>query len=87
MYEPITICLLVTLRDSGESYWLERGITSESFAANVDRQRLEALSRLVDSGKLRPQLGAVLPVEEAREALARVAGSHTRGEIVLQIGP
>jgi len=66
---------------------LERGITSESFAANVDRQRLEALSRLVDSGKLRPQVEAALPLEEAREALARVAGRHTRGKIVLQIGP
>jgi NADPH:quinone reductase len=66
---------------------LERGITSESFAANVDRQRLEALSRLVDSGKLRPQVDAVLPLEEAREALARVAGRHTRGKVVLQVGP
>jgi NADPH:quinone reductase len=65
---------------------LDRGITSESFAANVDRPRLEALSRLVDSGKLRPQVEAVLPLDQAREALARVAGRHTRGKIVLQIG-
>jgi hypothetical protein len=28
----------------------------------------------------------VLPLEQAREALARVAGRHTRGKIVLQIG-
>jgi len=27
----------------------------------------------------------VLPLEQAREALARVAGWHTRGKIVLQI--
>ncbi len=66
---------------------LERGITGESFAANVDRHRLEALGRLVDSGKLRPQIEAVLPLEQAREALARVAGGHTRGKIVLQIAP
>lgn len=66
---------------------LERGITGESFAANVDRHRLEALGRLVDSGKLRPQVEAALPLEQAREALARVAGRHTRGKIVLQIGP
>jgi NADPH:quinone reductase len=66
---------------------LERGITSESFAAGVDRHRLEALNRLVDAGQLRPQVEAVLPVEQAREALARVAGGHTRGKIVLQIGP
>jgi NADPH:quinone reductase len=65
---------------------LDRGITSESFAANVDRSRLEQLSRLVDTGKLRPQVQAVLPLEQAREALAQVAGGHTRGKIVLQIG-
>ena len=66
---------------------LERGITGESFAAHVTRQRLEALRRLVDTGRLRPQVQAVLPLDQAREALAQVAGRHTRGKIVLQIGP
>jgi len=33
---------------------LERGITGESFAAHGGRERLEALSRLVDAGALRP---------------------------------
>jgi hypothetical protein len=28
----------------------------------------------------------VLPLEQAREALRRVAGGHTRGKIVLHIG-
>ena len=65
---------------------LERGITGESFAAHVNRQRLEALRRLVDAGRLRPQVEAVLPLDEAHEALARVAGRHTRGKIVMQIG-
>jgi len=65
---------------------LERGITGESFAAHIDRQRLEALRRLVDAGTLRPQVEAVLPLEQARAALAQVAGRHTRGKIVLQIG-
>ena len=66
---------------------LERGITGESFAAHGGRQRLEALSRLVDAGRLRPQVEAVLPLDQVREALARVAGRHTRGKIVLQIRP
>jgi NADPH:quinone reductase len=65
---------------------LERGITGESFAAHVTRQRLEALRRLVDTGSLRPQVQAVLPLDQARQALAQVAGRHTRGKIVLQIG-
>ena len=65
---------------------LERGITGESFAAHGGRERLEALRRLVDAGTLRPQVEAVLPLDQAREALTRVAGRHTRGKIVLQIG-
>ena len=29
---------------------------------------------------------AALPLDQAREALTRVAGRHTRGKIVLRIG-
>jgi NADPH2:quinone reductase len=65
---------------------LERGITGEGFAAHGDRARLETLAHLVEAGTLHPQIEAVLPLEQAREALARVAGGHTRGKIVLQIG-
>lgn len=65
---------------------LDRGITGESFAASIGRQRLDALRRLVDAGHLRPQVEVVLPLEEAREALRRVAGRHTCGKIVLQTG-
>jgi NADPH2:quinone reductase len=70
----------------GPGAQLEQGITGESVSGDVTRQRLEAIGRLVDAGKLRPQLEAVLPFEQVREALGRVAGRHTRGKIVLQIG-
>jgi NADPH:quinone reductase-like Zn-dependent oxidoreductase len=65
---------------------LERGITGDPFATRVTRPRLDALSHLVDAGRLRAQIGAVLPLEQAREALNRVAGRHTRGKIVLDTG-
>jgi NADPH2:quinone reductase len=65
---------------------LERGIMGESFSADGTRQRLEAIGRLVDAGKLRPQIEAVVPFEQVRDALGRVAGRHTRGKNVLQIG-
>jgi NADPH:quinone reductase-like Zn-dependent oxidoreductase len=83
-----------SIRDGGRAYFivlqsspprLERGITGESFAAHGGRQRLEELARLVDAGTLRPQVEAVLPLNHAREALARVASRHTRGKIVLEI--
>jgi NADPH2:quinone reductase len=70
----------------GTPLQLERGITGESFAAHGGRTRLEQLAALVDVGKLRPQAETVLPLDQAREALARVAARHTRGKIALQIG-
>jgi NADPH:quinone reductase len=63
---------------------LGRGVVGESLDADVTRQVLEAIGRLVEAGRLRPQTEAVLPFEHVREALERVAGRHTRGKIVLQ---
>jgi NADPH:quinone reductase-like Zn-dependent oxidoreductase len=86
---------LAAVRDRGRAIFivlqgtpaqLQRGITGQSFAAHVDRQRLEQLGRLVDAGRLRPQVEAVFPLEQVREALTRVARRHTRGKVVLQIG-
>jgi NADPH:quinone reductase len=70
----------------GTPLHLDRGITGESFAAHGGRSRLEQLAALVDAGKLRPQAETVLPLDQARDALARVAARHTRGKIALQIG-
>jgi NADPH:quinone reductase-like Zn-dependent oxidoreductase len=70
----------------GNPLRLARGITGESFAAHGGRSRLERLAALVDAGKLRPQTETVLPLDQAREALSRVAARHTRGKIALQIG-
>jgi NADPH:quinone reductase len=70
----------------GTPLQLERGIAGESFAAHGGQARLEQLAALVDAGQLRPQAETVLPLDQAREALARVATRHTRGKIALQIG-
>jgi NADPH:quinone reductase len=78
---------VVSIVLQGPPAQLERGITGESFAARVTRPRLAAVARLVDAGTLHPQVAAVLPLDQAREALARVASRHTRGKIVLAIGP
>jgi NADPH:quinone reductase len=86
---------ITAVRDGGRAVFivlhgppaqLERGITGEPFAARVTRQRLEALNRLVDNGTLRPQVSAVLPLDQARDALTQVAARHARGKVVLQIG-
>lgn len=69
---------------------IERGVPGESFGTHVTHQRLEVLGRLVDADQRRPQVGAVLPLDQAREVLCRVAGGHTLGKGVPQgheVGP
>lgn len=40
---------------------------------------------LVEARTLRPQVEAVLPLDQTREALRRVAGRHVRGKVVRQV--
>jgi NADPH:quinone reductase-like Zn-dependent oxidoreductase len=46
---------------------------------------LEAVADLVASGVLDPLVTAVLPLDQAPEALAAVESGHARGKIVLQV--
>jgi NADPH2:quinone reductase len=60
-------------------------IAGEFFLAGVTRERLEAIAALVSRGQLRVELAGVFPLEQAREALERVRGGHTRGKVVLVV--
>jgi NADPH:quinone reductase-like Zn-dependent oxidoreductase len=56
------------------------------FLAEVTTIRLNVLSELFEAGKLRAQVGSVLPLTEARQAHEMLAGArHKRGKIVLQL--
>jgi NADPH:quinone reductase-like Zn-dependent oxidoreductase len=57
------------------------------FLADVTTARLNHLSSLFDSGQLRPQVGIVLPLDQAKEAREMLAGKipDPRGKIVLTI--
>src|SRR5208282_4042272 len=62
------------------------GIQSVFFYAEVTSERLRAISDLFERGKISPQVGSVLPLEEARMAHEMIAGApHKKGKIVLQI--
>jgi NADPH:quinone reductase-like Zn-dependent oxidoreductase len=80
------------LREGGRAIFLvgapaqlEQGLSSESLDADITRSGLETLSQLVEEGSMRVELDAVLPFEQVREAVERVAGRHTRGKIVLRM--
>jgi NADPH:quinone reductase-like Zn-dependent oxidoreductase len=61
-------------------------VRSVFFYVEVTTARLEILTDLFENGKLSPNVGSVLPLEEARVAHEMLAGApHKRGKIVLSV--
>lgn len=65
---------------------LRPDIQAHVFSAEINRDRLEGISRLVEQGKLKARISAELPLGQAREAMERVSRGRTRGRVVLTIG-
>jgi NADPH:quinone reductase-like Zn-dependent oxidoreductase len=63
----------------------ERGITTAYFVVEPSREQLVALTRLVDAGELRPAVGEVLPLAEARTAFEHSDEPGRHGKIVLRV--
>ncbi|MGY4622785.1 NADP-dependent oxidoreductase [Bradyrhizobium sp. USDA 4486] len=64
------------------------GVEAVFFLVNVTSQYLTEIARLIDAGKLRTNVGAVLPLADAREAhlmLERLR-PQPKGKIVLDVG-
>jgi NADPH:quinone reductase-like Zn-dependent oxidoreductase len=66
----------------------KHGVEAVFFLVNVTRQYLAEIGGLIDGGKLRTRVGAVLPFADAREAHFMLEGSRPRpkGKIVLTVG-
>jgi hypothetical protein len=64
----------------------ENGVRATMIGVKPDGRRLADIGKLIDDGKLRPIVQAVLPLEQAKEALALSRSRHVAGKIVLTIG-
>ena len=63
----------------------KRGIGAANVATWLTSEQLAQLTRWLEDGTLRlPEIQA-LPLEEAADALARIATKHTRGKLVLTV--
>jgi NADPH:quinone reductase-like Zn-dependent oxidoreductase len=60
-------------------------IESTYFIVEPSLEQLVELARLVDEGKLRPEVDSVYPLEEARAAFERSFARGKRGKVVLRI--
>jgi NADPH:quinone reductase-like Zn-dependent oxidoreductase len=63
------------------------GVTAAFFLVEVTTQRLRMIAELIDRGEVRPCVGEVLPLANAREAHMILEGQRTapRGKIVLDV--
>jgi NADPH:quinone reductase-like Zn-dependent oxidoreductase len=59
-------------------------IRAVHFVRDPSRAQLVELARLVDTGQLRPQVGAVYPLADAREAFMAKSTHQIPGKVVLQ---
>lgn len=50
-----------------------------------NNERLTRLSELVESGKIKPQVDKIFPIDQAKEAFSHLEEGHSRGKVVLKI--
>ena len=62
-----------------------RGVRSAFVFIQPSGEQLAAIARLIDDGRMKPIIHAVLPLTEARQAHVISQGGHARGKIVLRI--
>ena len=62
-----------------------QGIKGEFFIVEPNRNQLEEIGRLIDTGRLRAFVDSVRPIAQARQAFEQGLKGHSRGKIVLQI--
>lgn len=62
-----------------------KNITLHGVFLTRERARLEALTQLIEAGRLKPLLDAVLPLDEVQSAHRRLDAGHGRGKVVLRV--
>jgi len=75
---------LVTIKAGAQLPGDRDDIRNVLFVQESSRAQLTELARLVDEGRLRPQVGAVYPLAHAAEAYSAKAAGGIPGRIVLQ---
>ena len=60
------------------------GVEAEYFIVEPNREQLIELARLADAGSLKPSVGDVFPLEDARAAFERVEKPGGAGKVVLK---
>jgi NADPH:quinone reductase-like Zn-dependent oxidoreductase len=81
--------LISTVSPPDQRLAKNHNVHAEFFLVEVTNERLRKIAELLDRGKLKPEVGAVLPLWDARKAHMMLEGgiSRPRGKIVLSVDP
>jgi NADPH:quinone reductase-like Zn-dependent oxidoreductase len=63
----------------------EFGVHALFFIVEPNRTQLVEIAHLIDTGKVKPILDTVLPLDQARQAFEKGLTNHARGKIVLRV--
>lgn len=77
--------LISTLSKPSEEKAREHHARATNYRAHPDGGELTEISRLIDSGKVKPHVTATYPLERAAEAQERIERQHVQGKVVLQV--
>jgi NADPH:quinone reductase-like Zn-dependent oxidoreductase len=80
--------ILVAILDTSQSQQLAEShdVRVESFFMRPDGNGLEMLSKLVDSGKVRPVVDRTFPLADTASALLYSRSGRAKGKIVIAVG-
>src|SRR5207249_3916345 len=76
--------LVSTVSPPSEDKAKEFGVTVAMVIMMPKPDELAEINRLVESGKLKPRVAMVLPLEEVKKAHRLSAGGHADGKIIFQ---
>ena len=63
----------------------KRGRHGKFFIVEPNRDQLEKIAGLIDSGLIKPVIAGTTPLSRAREAFELAAAGHTRGKLILEV--
>jgi NADPH:quinone reductase-like Zn-dependent oxidoreductase len=77
--------LVALMEEPRQDVARESGVRAAMIGVRPDGGRLAEIGKIIDEGKLRPLIQAVLPLDQAKKALELSRSRHVAGKIVLTI--
>lgn len=78
--------LISTLQEPDKQKAKEKNLRTAHYMAEANGSQLAEIARLIEDGKIKPQVTARFPLDRAAKAQDMLEKEHPRGKIVLMVG-